>query len=175
MKEQTVPSESESDVQYPYLYHERAAAKKFRLGIFYSVVSIGFFAALAWQMTESISAGNVAISPTVHLLGIGAVMALVFAGLLYMLRAIFRMRYSIYGVTDQFVSYRGGLLARREVRVPISDISSVDVAVDFDGHEEGFGEVTLRRLDGGRVRLVAVRDPNRFRDTIAGIMGNHAA
>jgi hypothetical protein len=173
-RKDSIELESEN-MQYPYLYHERAVSKKFHLSIFYSIVSIGFFAALAWQMSESISNGNVTISPAVHSLGLGTIFLLLLIGMLVMLRAIFRMQHSIYGITGEFVSYRNGFRSDREVRVPISDISSVDVDVDFDGHEEGFGEVTLRRLDGGQVRLLAVRDPERFRDTIAEIMGKRAA
>ncbi|RAI45554.1 PH domain-containing protein [Rhodoplanes roseus] len=99
---------------------------------------------------------------------LGASAAVLALGIVLLLRAWYRRRFTELAVTDRRVIYKAGLLRRSTSEMPLDRIEKIDVDQGILGQVLDFGTLTVNgvssRIDSDRLRRIAA--PNRFRSQV---------
>jgi uncharacterized membrane protein YdbT with pleckstrin-like domain len=106
------------------------------------------------------------LSPTIHVLGQIAAVALLGVGAFLLLRAWWRRVNTEVAVTDRRVIYKTGFISRKTREMHMDKISSVDVTQGILGRMLNYGDITINGAGQSIERIPGIDDPVQFRNHV---------
>jgi membrane protein YdbS with pleckstrin-like domain len=107
--------------------------------------------------------------PTVwDIVWVGVAMALLALGVVLLVRAWFRRRFTEVAVTDRRVIYKAGLLRRQTIEMPLDRIERIEVGQSILGRLLSFGNVDVNGVSSGigADKLRHIASPIQFRSKV---------
>lgn len=106
----------------------------------------------------------------------GAILIPAGIGLLVLLGVYVRVNYTTYGVTDEALYKKRGVLSEKTKRVPLSKIQNTEYSRSFVEKQFGFGSVQISSAgsSGTELSFRAVEDPKSLQELINRLSKNQS-